>query len=149
MPELLSRSHIQGSIRENGASHLITASMRLPTFFACRSFLRHCDTGWKREENKISQIKAKALIASAKRKEKKKLVGFNHSGAKDDAEHDGDDAENQHDDAEAPPFQPAGTACVLDALGQLHVSGFGVVLDLLGVLLGLLDLGVLQDDCGC
>lgn len=71
-----------------------------------------------------------------------------HSQAEDQTQHQRENAEDEHHDAEAPPFQPAGAARVLDAFGQLHVAGFGVVLDLLGVLFCLLDLRVLQHDGG-
>jgi hypothetical protein len=63
-----------------------------------------------------------------------------------DSQHDGEDDEDDNDDAEAPPLHFARAARVFDALGQLHVAGFGVVLDLLGVLFCLLDLRVLQLD---
>lgn len=102
-----------------------------------------------REEEKARSRHASILSAQKKGKEKSvSTASSNDSRAKDDTKHNGDDAKNRHHNAEAPPFELAGTACVLDALGQLYVSGLGVVLDLFCVLLGLLDLGVLQHDCG-
>ena len=62
------------------------------------------------------------------------------------AKNQSQDTDDQHDDPEQPPFQPAGALGGIDALVQLHVSGFGVVLDVLCVLLGLLNHWFLNDN---
>lgn len=57
-----------------------------------------------------------------------------------------DNKADEEDDEGAPPFQLAGAASVCDTLIELDVAGFGVFLDVLGVLLGLLDQGLLNDN---
>jgi len=79
------------------------------------------------------------------------IVPFHLSGvpvceSKVQSENQGQDTDDQYDDPEQPPFQPASALSVLDTFVELYVSGLGVVLDVLGVLLGLLDHGFLDDN---
>lgn len=57
-----------------------------------------------------------------------------------------DDDEDNDTDPEAPPFHPSGTTSTGNTLVKLSITGFSVLLDVLGVLLGLLNHGLLNDD---
>lgn len=57
-----------------------------------------------------------------------------------------DDDNNKESDEQAPPFQLAGVTSTLDTLVELNVTSFRVLLNVLGVLLGLLNHGFLDDD---
>lgn len=59
------------------------------------------------------------------------------------------DTDDENDDPEAPPLHPSGTTSRSNTLVELLVSGFGVLLDVFGVLLGLLNHGLLDDDGLC
>ena len=57
-----------------------------------------------------------------------------------------DNKTDEEDDEGAPPFQLAGAASVCNTLVELDISGLGVLLDVLGVLFGLLDHWFLNDN---
>jgi hypothetical protein len=61
-------------------------------------------------------------------------------------EHKTEDDDDGETDEETPPFELPGATGVLDALGQLHVAGFGVLLHVVRVLLDGLHRLVLQHD---
>lgn len=63
-------------------------------------------------------------------------------------EHQGEDDNDGQTDEEAPPLEFASATGVLDTLVELDIAGFGVVLDVLGVLFGLLDGLILEHDLG-
>lgn len=63
-----------------------------------------------------------------------------------ETQYQSEDDDDGQTDEEAPPFEFAGAAGVLDTFVELDVAGFGVVLNVFGVLFGLLDGLVLEDD---
>lgn len=64
----------------------------------------------------------------------------------DETNNETDDDEDNDTDPEAPPFHPSGTTSTGNTLVKLSITGFGVLLDVLGVLFCLLNHGLLDDD---
>jgi hypothetical protein len=54
--------------------------------------------------------------------------------------------DNDDNNEQAPPLQLASVASTFDTLVELNIAGFGVLLNVLGMLLGLLNHGLLDDD---
>lgn len=65
---------------------------------------------------------------------------------KGDADSQTNNDEDDNGNEQAPPFQTTSTAGVCDTLVELNVAGLRVLLNVLGVLLGLLDHGFLNDN---
>jgi len=61
-----------------------------------------------------------------------------------DSQTDNDDDEESNE--QAPPLQLASVTSTLDALIKLNITSFGVLLNVLGMLLGLLNHGLLNND---
>ena len=57
-----------------------------------------------------------------------------------------DDDDNDESNEQAPPFQLASITSTFDTLVELNVAGFSVLLNIFGVLLGLLNHRFLDDD---
>lgn len=70
------------------------------------------------------------------------LLGQTKVKTQDESE----DADDQDNNPEAPPLHLACSTSGCDALVEMDVAGLGVLLDVLGMLLGLLDHGFLDDN---
>lgn len=121
---------------------------------ACGDSVLICSSTWWRVKDLNGYVARKEKPMTSKRVQEIRLqsivalcrvvVFVAQTKSKTDSQTDDDD--NDESNEQAPPLQFAGVASTLNTLVELNVTGFGVLLNVFRVLLGLLDHRFLDDD---
>jgi hypothetical protein len=108
------------------------------------AFIRGSEWVFARKEKpvvskRVQNIRLQSILALCR-----VVVLVAQTKSKTDSQTDDDDDDESNE--QAPPLQFASVASTLNTLVELNVTGFGVLLNVFRVLLGLLDHGFLDDD---